>query len=309
MAIVLISASQDIAQWRESFAALLPGVELRHWPDIGDADEIDMAIAWKAPEGALKSLPKLRLICSLGQGTDHLFRFDDLPPGVPITRLVDDSMRRQMTAYVIAAVTRRLCRMADYGPYQAEGEWHPLAAYDPAETTVGVLGLGALGRDVADKLVSLGFDVRGWSRNPAFIPGVECFTGKRSLAEMLGPCDMVCCLLPLTTETRGILDGIAFAAMKPGVYLINSARGGHVVEADLLAALKSGHLDGATLDVFEEEPLAADSPLWDHPKVTVTPHISAVTLVHSCAEQIAENYRRMKAGHPLLHVVDPARQY
>ena len=309
MAIVLISASQDIAQWRESFAALLPGVELRHWPDIGVADEIDMAIAWKAPEGALKSLPNLRLICSLGQGTDHLFRFDDLPPGVPITRLVDDSMRRQMTAYVIAAVTRRLCRMADYAALQAKGEWHPLAAYDPAAAVVGVLGLGALGRDAAEKLAGLGFEVRGWSRNPAFIPGVECFNGKRSLAEMLGPCDMVCCLLALTSETLGILDARAFAAIKPGAYLINSARGGHVVEADLLAALDSGHLDGATLDVFEAEPLAADSPLWDHPKVELTPHISAVTLVQSCAGQIAENYRRMTAGQPLLHVVDPAREY
>lgn len=309
MAIVLISTSQDIEEWRESFSNLLPDEELRHWPDIGDPDQIDMAIAWKAPEGALKSMPNLRLICSLGQGVDHLFRFDDLPPGVPIVRLVDESMGRQMTAYVVAAVTRRLCRMADYEPYQAKGEWHPLAAYDPAATTVGVLGLGALGRDAAEKFLGLGFIVRGWSRNPAFIPGVECFNGKRFLAEMLGPCDMVCCLLALTSETRGILDATAFAAMKPGAYLINSARGGHVNEADLLAALGEGRLAGATLDVFEEEPLAAHSPLWDHPNVTVTPHVSAVTLVHSCAAQIAENYRRMKAGQPLLHAVDPAREY
>ena len=309
MAIVLISSSQDIAAWRESFANLLPDVELRQWPDIGDTNEIDMAITWKAPEGALKTMPNLRLICSLGQGVDHLFRYGDLPSGVPVVRLVDDSMRRQMTAYVIAAVTRRLCRMADYGPYQAEGEWHPLAAYDPAETTVGVLGLGALGRDLAETLAGLGFSVRGWSRNPAFIPGVECFNGSVNFAEMLGPCDTVCCLLALTAETRGILDAAAFAAMKPGAYVINSARGGHLVEADLLAALKSGQIDGATLDVFEAEPLAERNPLWDHPKVTVTPHISAVTLVHSCAEQVAENYKRMKAGHPLLNRVDPAREY
>ena len=145
MAIVLISSSQDIAAWRESFANLLPDVELRQWPDIGDAGEIDMAMAWKAPEGALASMPNLRLICSLGQGVDHLFRYGDLPSGVSVVRLVDDSMRRQMTAYVIAAVTRRLCRMADYADLQAKGEWHPLAAYDPAAAVVGVLGLGALG--------------------------------------------------------------------------------------------------------------------------------------------------------------------
>ena len=126
MAIVLISSSQEIEVWRECFADLLPDEELRHWPDIGDPTDIDMAITFKAPEGALKSMPNLRLICSLGQGVDHLFRFDDLPPGVPIVRLVDESMRRQMTAYVVAAVTRRLCRMADYEPYQAAREAGPL---------------------------------------------------------------------------------------------------------------------------------------------------------------------------------------
>lgn len=309
MTIVLISVSKNIDEWRAVMAPLLPGVELRQWPDIGAAHEIDMAIVWKAPDGVFQALPGLRLICSLGQGVDHLFRHNDLPPGVPIVRLVDDSMRRQMTAYVIAAVTRHLCRMADYAPHQAAREWHRLAAYDPATTTVGVLGLGALGRDVADKLASLGFKVRGWSRSPKELPGIDCFAGKESLGDMLGECDMVCCMLALTSETRGILDGAAFAAMKPGAYLINSARGGHVVEADLLAALESGHLAGATLDVFEEEPLPAASPLWDHPQITATPHISAVTLAHSCAGQIAENYKRMKAGEPLINSVDPAREY
>ena len=309
MAIVLISSAQDIGVWRESLASLLPGVELRHWPDIGDASDIDMALSWKAPQGVYEALPNLRLICSLGQGVDHLFRHGDLPQGVPIVRLVDDSMRRQMTAYVVAAVTRRLCRMADYAPRQGLHEWGSLGAYDPAATTVGVLGLGPLGRDAAEKLLALGFTVRGWSRNPKFITGAECFAGMKGLAEMLSDCDMVCCLLALTTETRGILNATTFAAMKPGAYLINSARGGHVNEAELLAALDGGHLAGATLDVFEQEPLAADSPLWDHPKVIVTPHISAVTLAHSCADQIAENYRRMQAGQPLLNRVDPAREY
>ncbi|MFP6731919.1 MAG: glyoxylate/hydroxypyruvate reductase A [Alphaproteobacteria bacterium] len=306
MTILLISKYQDFATWRETFHTLLPGIELRHWPEVGDPADVEMILAWKGPEGALQGFPNLRLICSLGQGVDHLFRYDDLPVDVPMVRLVDDGMRRQMTAYVIAAVTRRLCRMAEY---EAAREWHPLAAYDPAATTVGVLGLGALGRNVVETLAHLGFAVRGWSRNPAFIPGVECFNGSGSLAEMLGGCDMVCCLLALTSETRGILDARAFAAMKPGTYLINSARGGHVVEPDLLAALESGQIDGATLDVFEEEPLPADNPLWGHPKVTVTPHISAVTLPYSCAEQIADNYKRMKAGQPLLNAVDPVREY
>ena len=309
MAIVLISTSQDIALWRESFAPLLPGVEVRHWPEIGDGSDIDMALAWKPPAGVYEAMPNLRLICSLGQGVDHLFLHDDLPPGVPIVRLIDESMRRQMTAYVVAAVTRRLCRMAEYAPRQGLHQWGSVGAYDPADTTIGVLGLGALGRDAAEKLLGLGFPVRGWSRSPKIIPGAECFAGMSALGEMLSACDIVCCLLALTTETRGILNRQTFAAMKPGAYLINSARGGHVVEAELLAALDEGHIAGATLDVFEEEPLPADNPLWDHPKVTVTPHISAVTLAHSCVGQIAENYRRMQAGEPLINEVDPAREY
>ncbi|MFQ5959368.1 MAG: 2-hydroxyacid dehydrogenase [Alphaproteobacteria bacterium] len=309
MAIVLISKSQDVGEWREIIGRLLPGVELRAWPEVGDAGDIDMAITWKAPAGALESFPNLRLICSLGQGVDHLFAHGDLPAGVAVVRLVDDSMRRQMTAYVVGAVLRRLCKMEDYAALQAERRWQALAAYDPIETCVGVMGLGALGGDVAEKLVALGFQVLGWSRSEKDIAGVESFAGKETLAEFLGVCDIVCCLLPLTAETRDILDARAFAAMKQGAYLINTARGGHVVEDDLIAALDSGQLAGATLDVFRTEPLPEASPLWRHPGVTVTPHASSVTLARSCAEQIAENYRRLRDGRPLINVVNPSREY
>ena len=309
MAILLISQFQKVEEWREVMAPLLPGVEWRAWPVIGAASEIDMAVTWKAQPGVFDGLPNLRLICSLGQGVDHLFKHGDLPAGVPIVRLVDESMRRQMTAFVIAAVLRRLCRMAGYEALQAEQRWQPLEAFDPAETTVGVLGLGALGGDTAVKLAALGFRVRGWSRTPKQIAGVESFAGGGALAEMLGPCDMVCCLLPLTSQTRGILDADAFAAMKPGAYLVNTARGEHLVEADLIASLDAGQLAGATLDVFNAEPLPASSALWAHPKLTVTPHASAVTLARSCAGQIADNYKRLLDGRPLINAVDPAREY
>ena len=309
MAIVLIFKSQDFETWRGLIAEHLPGVELRNWPDVGDAGEIDMAMAWKAPAGALASLPSLRLVYSLGQGVDHLFLHGDLPEGVAVCRLVDDSMRRQMTAYVVGAVLHHLCRMAGYAASQIEHRWQPLEPYDPGETRIGVLGLGALGGDVAEKLLALGFRVSGWSRSAKDIAGVDGFVGRAALAEFLGPCDVVCCLLPLTAETRGMLDAAAFSAMKPGAYLINSARGGHVVEDDLLAALETGHIAGATLDVFETEPLPDASPFWDHPRVTVTPHASSVTLARSCIDQIAENYRRLQDGRPLINTVDPAMGY
>ena len=309
MAIVLMFKSQDFATWRGLCAEHLPGVELRNWPDVGDAGEIDVALAWKASEGALKTLPNLRLVYSLGQGVDHLFLHGDLPAGVQVCRLVDDSMQRQMTAYVVGAALRHLCRMEGYAALQAEHRWQPLEPYDPGETRIGVLGLGALGGDVARKLVTFGFQVSGWSRTAKDIAGVDGYAGHAALADFLGPCDVVCCLLPLTGDTRGILDAAAFSAMKPGAYLINSARGGHVVEDDLLAALASGHIAGATLDVFQTEPLPDASPFWDHPKVVVTPHSSSVTLARSCIDQIAENYRRLQDGRPLINTVDPAAGY
>ena len=287
MAVLLVSNYQNVEEWREVMAPLLPGVEWRAWPDVGEAGDIDMAVTWKAPKGVYDGLSNLKLICSLGQGVDHLFLHGDLPDGVPITRLTDESMRRQMTAYVIAAVLRRLCRMADYEAAQTTQHWQILDDYDPAETTVGVLGVGALGRDTAEKLAALGFRVRGWSRAPKDIPGVECFAGAEALPAMLGGCDMVSCLLPLTSATRGLFNAATFAAMKPGAYLINTARGDHVVAADLMAALDSGQLGGATLDVFAEEPLPADNPLWRHPKITITPHSSAVSYVRKLVTELS----------------------
>lgn len=309
MALLLISAGDNGEEWRRAFDRLVPDLDFRVWPDIGEVDDIEMALAWRAPPGSLADLPNLRCIASLGQGVDHLFADPDLPEGVPIVRLVDDSMRRQMTAYVLAAVLRRLCRMEGYAALQRQRRWQPLDAYDPAECRVGVLGLGALGGDVAEKLAALGFRVSGWSRTAKDIAGVDGFAGRDALDDFLRDCDMVCCLLPLTPDTRGILDARVFAAMKRGAYLINTARGGHVVETDLVAALDSGQISGATLDVFAAEPLPPGHPLWDHPKVTITPHASAVTLVGACAEQLAETYRRLRAGEPLLNTVDRARQY
>ncbi len=309
MAILHISTSENGDEWRAALAELLPGVELRIWPDVGDPAEIEMALAWKAPPGALAALPNLRCICSLGQGVDHLFAHGDLPEGVAVVRLVDESMRRQMSAYALAAVLRRHRLMADYAALQAERRWTALAAPDPAETRVGVMGLGALGSDLARKLAALEFRVAGWSRTRKELANVETFAGREGLAPFLADCDIVCCLLPLTPETRGILNAETFALMKEGAYLVNVARGGHLVEADLIAALRAGRLSGATLDVFETEPLPPESPLWSEPGVTVTPHISAVTLVRSCAPQVAENYRRLRAGEPLLNRVDPTRGY
>ena len=309
MALLLIGPPGDGDDWRREMEALVPGIDFRIWPDVGRVEDVAMAMTWKPPPGELKRYPNLGCICVLGHGVDRLLHGSELPAGVPIARLVDDAMARQMSSYVLAAVLRHHHRMADYGRLQRARRWRDLDVPDPAETRVGILGLGALGGDLAHKLKALGFEVAGWSRTAKDIAGVETCAGRDALGPFLGGCDIVVCLLPLTPETRDILDAGAFRAMKPGAYLVSAARGHLVVEDDLLAALDSGRLSGACLDVFRTEPLPRRHPLWRHPKVTVTPHVAALTLAHSAAPQIAENYRRLRDGRPLLNLVERERGY
>jgi len=310
MALIYVSAWSDAAIWRAEVAKHLPGETLRVWPEVGRAEEIDVALVWKPPHGALATLPALKLIVNMGVGVDHLMADPQLPKGVPIVRLVDPLMTEQMTEYVVLGVLTGLRRLLDYRALQAEQRWVEIErnVAPPSHRTVGVMGLGELGGDAARAFRALGFKVAGWSRSPKHIEGVETFHGMDRLEAFLGRCDAVVCLLPLTPETRGIVNARTIAAMKPGAWFVNGARGGLVVDADLLAALDSGHLSGAFLDVFNEEPLPAGHPYWRHPKVIVTPHIAALTLP-GMSEQIMDAVKRHKAGQPLRNVVDPIRGY
>ncbi len=309
MALLLIGEPRDAEGWRRELEALVPGLDFRVWPQVGRREDVVMVMTWKPPAGELKRYPNLGCVCVLGHGVDTILAGDELPDGVPVVRLVDRSMARQMSAYVLAAVLRHHCRMADYERLQRARRWRGLDAPDPTATRVGILGLGALGRDLAPKLVALGFRVAGWSRTPKDIDGVETSAGRDALEPFLGRCNIIVCLLALTPETRGILDARAFRAMKQGAYLVNPARGHHVVDDDLVAALDAGGLSGACLDVFRAEPLPRGHPFWRHPKVTVTPHAAALTLAPSAAPQVAENYRRARDGRPLLNLVERARGY
>jgi glyoxylate/hydroxypyruvate reductase A len=234
----------------------------------------------------------LKLIISKGFGVDHLFKDPALPRHVPIVRLVDPSAVSQMTQYVVHATLRYHRRMDEIEDAWRRGEWQKVPPPDTGKTVVGVLGLGVLGRESAEKLASLGFTVRGWSRTEKEIPGIACFHGAEGLKPFLGECRIVICLLALTPETEGILCAETFSSL-----------------ADLIAALDSAHLGGATLDVFQVEPLESGHPFWRHPKVRVTPHIAADGVARTAAPIVAENMRRVDAGEPLLHQVDPTRGY
>ena len=295
--------------WRDALGRLVPGIEVRVWPETGAVEEIDYALVWRPTPGALARFPNLKAIFSIGAGVDQILVDPELPRAVPLTRMIDANMTGRMTEYVVLHVLRHHRRQPEYEALQRAREWRDLPQPHAGERRVGLLGLGELGAASARALGALGFDVAGWSRQPRQLDGIDCFYGPDGLGALLGRSEIVVCLLPLTPETRGILNADAFRKMPVGAAVINAARGPHLATEDLIAALDSGHLSGATLDVFETEPLPADHPLWTHPKVTVTPHNAAITDPRSSAEQVALNIRRAEAGEALLNVIDAARGY
>jgi glyoxylate/hydroxypyruvate reductase A len=309
MALLIIAPDLKVTSWVKHLGALEPGIEIRIWPEAGKAHEIEFALCWNHPPGELAKYKNLKCIASLGAGVDHLMRDPNLPAGVPVTRVVEISMAQSMSEYVVLSALN-YCRQFDaYRSDQDHRRWAPRRPRLAEETQIGIMGLGQLGSDAAKKLSFLGFTVSGWSRTLKNIDGVKCFAGEDEWQIFLSRSQILICLLPLTASTKGILNRKTFEQLPEGAYVINAARGQHLIESDLIQALDSGRLAGACLDVFEVEPLPADHPFWSHSKIKVTPHISSITFPKAVAPQIIENYRRAKTGKPLLHVVDLKRGY
>lgn len=308
MALMFLSPDDPAEAWREALLAAIPDLDFRIWPDIGDPAEIDLALVWRPPPGELARYPNLRAILSLGAGIDGLLALPGLPD-VPIVRMVDPSLTRTMTEYVLLSVLRHHRRFDHYEREQRATRWSFAFPPQAAERRVGIMGLGVLGSAAAESLARHGFSVAGWSRTARHLPGIEGFAGDEARTAFLACTDILVCLLPLTPDTAGILNAETFAGLPRGACLVNVARGAHLVEADLIAALDCGQLDSATLDVFREEPLPADHPLWRHPKVLITPHVASYSLPATAAEGVALNIRRARAGRPLAHQVDRARGY
>ena len=309
MALILKTGSDRGPWWRAEFMKALPDLEFRQFPDTGRVADIEFALVWKPDPGFLKSLPRLQAIFSLGAGVDHILEDRNLPAGVPIVRLVDEQLTRQMTEYAVLHALRFHRQTEAYEELQRQKRWHEFPQKMTGERRVGVMGIGEIGGPVARALASLGFDVAGWARGARKGSGFPVFAGRDRLAQFLGRSDIVVCVLPLTPETTDILDARAFAAMPGDGCVVNIGRGRQLVETDLVAALDSGHLAGAALDVFREEPLPASSPLWTHPKVTLTPHVAAITDPRSALAQVVENIKRIRRGEKPLNVVDTRRGY
>ncbi|MFN0317333.1 MAG: 2-hydroxyacid dehydrogenase [Burkholderiales bacterium] len=309
MALLFYSKTDAQEPWRLVLAKAFPHLEFRAWPQLGAPEDIRYALVWNPPPGLLATLPNLGAILVLGAGVDALLQDKSLPRHVPILRLVDAGLKDQMTEYGLYGVLHFHRDMPYYQGRQREGQWQPRAAVPATERRVGVMGLGVLGADLARALARMGFQVFGWSRSLHSIEGVTSFQGEHGLREFLAKSDILANLLPLTPQTQGILNAENFARLPAGAAVINLARGGHLVEGDLLAALDSGHLSGAMLDVFQHEPLAPGHPLWSHPKVFITPHVSAQTVTELAQGQVIENIRGIERGEPPHGVVDPDRGY
>ena len=258
--------------------------EVRELDALGS---IDAVVCWSPPPGLLARMPRLRLIQSVGAGTDHITRDPALPPGVPVHRIVDPDMAAGMNAYVAWAVVHGQRHMAGYLASQRRAAWEESPIVPPRMHRVGIAGLGVLGTSVARALAGIGYAVRGWSRHPKddLPEGVEGFHGDAARADFLAGCDTLVCLLPLTDATRGVLDAELFAQLPRGARLVNVGRGAHLVEADLLAALDRGQVASAVLDAFVQEPLPPDHPFWRHPRITVTPHVASRTRPEAIARQ------------------------
>jgi len=306
VAIAYFSASDNADAYQAELTRLLPGCSFRRWPDIGDPAEVNYALVWKPPIGFFPALPHLKAVFSLGAGVDHLLTHPELPNDALIVRLVDAGMAPQMAEYALYAALHYHRDMDRYAADQAAGLWQPYPAVATADRRIGILGLGALGSEVGSRLAALGFDVAGWTRSPRDVPGLESFHGADGLEALLARSDILIILLPLTSETRGLLTEEKLRRLPQGAAVVNLARGAILPEAGLLAVLKDGHLRGAFLDVFDTEPLPADHPYRQHPNIRITPHIAAQTLVGPAAAQVAASIRRLEANMPIPGVV--ARQ-
>ncbi|HKB54862.1 MAG TPA: glyoxylate/hydroxypyruvate reductase A [Ramlibacter sp.] len=306
MRITFCSPSARPGPWLEGLRAALPGATVEAWEP--GASVADHAVVWTPPQQLFDEQPQLKGIFNLGAGVDALLRLR-LPAGAVVVRIDDGGMAVQMAEYVSYWVIRWFREFDAFGAEIARSRWTFRKPLQHADFPVGVMGLGVLGARVARTIAQFDFPVLGWSRTPKDLPGVRNFAGAQQFDEFLAATRILVCLLPLTSETRDIIDARTLGRLQPGGYVINVARGSHVVDQDLIALLDSGHLAGAALDVFRTEPLPAEHPFWNHPKITITPHMSARTLREESIAQIAAKIRALERGEPVAGVVDPNRGY
>lgn len=306
MSFLIVSSQRDPKAWVKALKEQDPELDLEVYPEVKDPSKVEFVLSWKHPHGIYKNYPNLKAIASMGAGIDHIINDPEIPQHIRITRVIDEQLTKDMSVFVLSLILDHL-RNLSY--HYCSREWKPLKYLRPEEVQIGIMGMGVLGVGVAEKLIRNKFNVTGWSRSQKEILGVTTFYGDDQLQDFLEQSNVLVCLLPLTSETENILNKRLFEKLPQGAYVINVARGPHLVEEDLLEMIDSGHLSGASLDVFRKEPLPEDHPFWNHEKIRITPHIASVTNPATVVPQILENYERIKQGKELKNVVDRAKEY
>ncbi len=309
MAIAFISRSDSAEDWVNALRGAASGEDIRVWPDLGDDADIDIAIVANPPPGELGRFANLKAVLSLWAGVDAVLSDPAFPRHIPLVRMDEPGLNQGMGEFVLYHALKYHLRDHLYRAQQADAEWAPQQRLVARHRKVGVLGLGVIGRVVCKMLADCHFDVAGWSRSEKTLAGVACLHGTDGLRRLLERSEILVCLLPMTEETTGILNRDLFDALPKGAFLINAGRGPHLNEADLLAALGSGQIAHATLDVFETEPLPRDHPFWRHPRIDVTPHIASITQVDTGVQVLLKTIARVRRGEALENVVDPERGY
>jgi len=309
MSIVILRQDDKIELWKNALQRAAPDIKIYSCLEEHPEHKIEVALVWKHPKGSLSKYTNLKYIASSGAGVDFIFEDESAPKNIPITRVVDTVLASDMSEYVIAAIFSHIKGFYNYKISQMKSVWQPRQYHRISDFTVGILGLGALGAVLAKDLVKFGFRTQGWSNSRKDIPKVKIFAGQEELPEFLASTEILVCLLPLTKATSGIVNKQLLSQLPKGAFLINAARGGHLVDNDLIELLDNGHLSGATLDVFHKEPLDQEHPFWQHEKVHITPHYASVSDTASVVPQILENYRRMQQGEVLKNLVSTKKGY
>ncbi|WP_194850074.1 2-hydroxyacid dehydrogenase [Nonlabens antarcticus] len=308
MALLLIRSDKNYDSWLKALTDQNSGVQVYTPETVENPVEITMALTWKAPKGSFSNYPNLKVIGSMGAGVDHLFDDPSLPQNVTLTRVVDEKLSSDMQEFVLARCLNHIKDLEYYSHLQQQVDWSPKQYRRVADVSVGILGFGTLGQAVGKKLANVGFKVSGWSHTRKEVSGIKSYT-TAELDSFLATSEILICLLPLTDQTRNILNLELFRKLPEKAYLINVARGGHLNEADLIAALEEGLLSGAALDVFNREPLPKDHKFWKRNDISITPHVASMSSAGSVAPQVVENYHRMEYGSELMNVVSREKKY
>jgi glyoxylate/hydroxypyruvate reductase len=311
MSLLIASTGKNLDPWIQALKETDPGLEVTTLDQVTDKSAVTFALAWNHPKGVFREFPNLKCISSMGAGVDHLLKDQTLPDQVRVVRIIDPLLSQDLFEFALAVVMQRNRTMDQFRVNQSNKLWKKKRYTRISDTRIGVMGTGVIGNHVASGLHGLGFQVCGWGRTAASDNNTiyTRYVGNSQLDAFLKASEILICLLPLTPETRGILNRENLSRLPQGAYLINLGRGEHVVDQDLIEWLDAGHLSGASLDVFSPEPLPEAHPFWEHPKIRITPHIASLTDPKSVAPQIVENYRRAMNGRPLLNEVDRLKGY